>query len=117
MKLSIVILCWNDLKVISDCLRSIYSGTHSTKFEVIVSDNGSTDESIRFIRGNYPQVRVIENGENLRFSRGNNVAIRVSTGEYVLISIRIPSSMKVRSTGGWNLPIGIPRPVDSGAEF
>jgi N-acetylglucosaminyl-diphospho-decaprenol L-rhamnosyltransferase len=85
VKLSIVILCWNDLKVISDCLRSIYSGTHSTKFEVIVSDNGSTDESIRFIRGNYPQVRVIENGENLRFSRGNNVAIRVSTGEYVLI--------------------------------
>ena len=31
-KLSIVILCWNDLKVITDCLRSIYSGTHSTEF-------------------------------------------------------------------------------------
>lgn len=85
MKLSIVILCWNDLQVISDCLRSIYSGTRQTEFEVIVSDNGSTDESIRLIREHYPQVRVIENGQNLRFSKGNNVGIRVSTGEYVLI--------------------------------
>jgi len=85
MKLSIVILCWNDLKVISDCLRSIYAGTHSTEFEVIVSDNGSTDGSISFIRENYPDVRLIENGENLRFSKGNNVGISATHGEYVLI--------------------------------
>ena len=85
MKLSIVILCWNDLRVISDCLRSIYSGTHSTPFEVIVSDNGSTDESVAFIRTNYPGARVIENGENLRFSRGNNVGISEARGEYLLI--------------------------------
>jgi GT2 family glycosyltransferase len=85
VKLSIVILCWNDLKVISDCLRSIYSGTHSTDFEVIVSDNGSTDGSVEFIRKNFPQVQVIENGANLRFSKGNNVGIRASKGEYVLI--------------------------------
>ena len=49
MKLSIVILCWSDLKVITNCLRSIYSGTRSTEFEIIVSDNGSTDESIKFL--------------------------------------------------------------------
>jgi len=85
MKLSIVILCWNDLKVISDCLRSIYAGTHSTEFEVIVSDNGSTDGSISFIRENYPDVRLIENGENLRFSKGNNGGISATQGEYVLI--------------------------------
>ena len=85
MKLSIVILCWNDLDVISNCLRSIYSGTHSTKFEVIVSDNGSTDGSIAFIRENYPEIRLIENGQNLRFSKGNNVGIVASEGEYVLI--------------------------------
>ena len=85
MKLSIVILCWNDVQVISNCLQSIYSGTHSTDFEVIVSDNGSTDGSLPFIRENYPQVRLIENGENLRFSKGNNVGIAASQGEYVLI--------------------------------
>jgi N-acetylglucosaminyl-diphospho-decaprenol L-rhamnosyltransferase len=85
MKLSIVILCWNDLKIISDCLASIYAGTHSTELEVIVSDNGSTDGSVEYIRKNFPQVRMIENGKNLRFAKGNNVAIRECRGEYVLI--------------------------------
>jgi GT2 family glycosyltransferase len=85
MKLSIIILCWNDLKVIADCLRSIFAGTHATSFEVIVCDNGSTDESVEFIRKNFPQVLLIENGANLRFAKGNNVGIRASRGEYVLI--------------------------------
>ena len=85
MKLSIIILCWNDLKVIKDCLGSIYANTHSTEFEVIVSDNGSTDGSIQFIHENFPRVQVIENGRNLRFSKGNNVGIRASKGDYVLI--------------------------------
>jgi N-acetylglucosaminyl-diphospho-decaprenol L-rhamnosyltransferase len=85
VRLSIVILCWNDLKVISNCLSSIFSGVHSTKFEVIISDNGSTDESPERIREAFPRVRVIENGENLRFSKGNNVGIWASSGDYVLI--------------------------------
>jgi hypothetical protein len=85
VKLSIVILVWNDLRVIAACLRSIYAGTRLTDFEVIVSDNGSTDGSVQFIREAYPQVRVIENGTNLRFSKGNNIGIQASTGEYVLI--------------------------------
>ena len=85
MKLSIIILCWNDRSVIADCLQSIYATTHSTEFEVIVSDNGSTDGSIAFIHANYPRVHVIENGRNLRFARANNVGIQASQGEYVLI--------------------------------
>jgi GT2 family glycosyltransferase len=85
VRLSIVILSWNDHKVISNCLRSIYAGTNSTEFEVIVSDNGSTDGSTDFIRETFPLVHVIENGANLRFSKGNNVGIQASTGEYVLI--------------------------------
>jgi GT2 family glycosyltransferase len=85
VRLSIIILCWNDLRVIPECLRSIYATTRSDAFEVIVSDNGSTDGSIEFIRQNYPQARVIENGRNLRFAKANNVGIRASRGEYVLI--------------------------------
>ncbi len=85
VKLSIIILCWNDLKVIGDCLRSIYATTRLTEFEVIIPDNGSTDGSIEFIRDNYPQVRLIQNGRNLRFAKANNVGIRDSCGEYVLI--------------------------------
>ncbi|MGA8439337.1 MAG: glycosyltransferase family 2 protein [Candidatus Sulfotelmatobacter sp.] len=85
MKLSIIIICWNDLKTIQGCLDSIYQGTHSTAFEIIVSDNGSSDASVEFIRAHYPEVRVIENKANLRFAKANNVGIRASRGEYVLI--------------------------------
>src|SRR6266404_314745 len=84
MKLSIVILCWNDLKVIQDCLKSIFATTHQTDFEVIVSDNGSADGSVTLIRENYPLVRIVENGANLGFAKGNNVGIQASQGEYVL---------------------------------
>jgi GT2 family glycosyltransferase len=85
MKLSVIILCWNDLKDISVCLKSIYAGTKMDDFEVIVSDNGSTDGTIEHIRQNFPLVRMIENGANLRFAKGNNVGIRASLGKYVLI--------------------------------
>jgi GT2 family glycosyltransferase len=85
VKLSIVILCWNDRDVITACIRSIYANTHKLDFEIIVSDNGSTDGSPDFIRKTFPSVIVIENGTNLRFSAGNNVGIQVSKGEYVLI--------------------------------
>ena len=85
MKLSVIIICWNDLRVIPECLRSIYAGTRSIDFEVLVSDNGSTDGSVEFIRKNYPDVRVLENGANLGFGKGNNVGIRASNADYVLI--------------------------------
>jgi GT2 family glycosyltransferase len=85
MKLSIVIICWNDLVVIRECLRSIFQSTTAIEFEVIVSDNDSADGSSEFIRHNYPTVRIVHNGANLGFAAGNNAGIRVSRGEYVLI--------------------------------
>lgn len=85
MKLSIVIICWNDWKVIENCLRSISENTHKIDYEVIVSDNGSTDGSVEKIRAQFPAVRVLENRANLGFAKGNNVGIREARGEYVLI--------------------------------
>jgi GT2 family glycosyltransferase len=85
VKLSVVIICWNDRKVIMECLRSIYANTHRTSFEVIISDNGSEDGSVESIRHEFPSVNVIENGTNVGFAKANNVGIRASAGEYVLI--------------------------------
>jgi N-acetylglucosaminyl-diphospho-decaprenol L-rhamnosyltransferase len=85
MQLSIVIICWNDWKVIENCLRSIFEGTCGLDFEVIVSDNGSTDGSVERIQTQFPTVRVVENKANLGFAKGNNSGIRASRGEYVLI--------------------------------
>src|SRR5690349_20733680 len=85
MKLSIIIVCWNDLKVIVECLKSVYAETKATEFELIVSDNGSTDGSPEYIRQHFPKVRVIENKANLAYAEGNNVGIRVAEGDYVLL--------------------------------
>jgi GT2 family glycosyltransferase len=85
MKLSIVVICWNDWKVIENCLRSIFDCTHRIEYEVIVSDNGSTDGSVEKIRQQFPAVKLVENRANLGFARGNNSGIREARGEYVLI--------------------------------
>jgi len=85
MQLSIVIINWNDKKVLSGCLESIYKQTNKIDFEVIISDNGSTDDSLQFVKKNYPQALIIENNDNLGFAKGNNSGIKHSRGEYVLI--------------------------------
>jgi len=85
MKLSIVIICWNDWKVIENCLGSIFEGAGGLDLEVIVSDNGSTDGSVERIRAQFPAVRVIENKANLGFAKGNNSGIGEARGEYILI--------------------------------
>ncbi len=85
MNLSIVIICWNDWKVLENCLRSIFEGTHKISFEVIVSDNGSSDGSVEKIHAQFPAVRVLENGANLGFAKGNNAGIKQAQGDYVLI--------------------------------
>ncbi|MBW0000516.1 MAG: glycosyltransferase family 2 protein [Verrucomicrobia bacterium] len=85
MKLSIVIICWNDLKVIANCVNSIFQQTKKIDFEVIVSDNGSADGSVEYLREHFPEVRIVENGANLGFAKGNNAGIREARGQYILI--------------------------------
>ena len=87
MKLSIVILCWNDRKVIHDALRSIFETTRDLLFEVIVSDNGSTDDSVEHIQRCFPHpnLQIVRNHANLGFSKGNNAGIAAAKGQYVLI--------------------------------
>ena len=55
----------------------------STAFEVIVSDNGSSDHSLAYIRSQHPTVRIVENRTNIGFARGNNAGIQVARGKYV----------------------------------
>jgi GT2 family glycosyltransferase len=85
MRLSIVIICWNDWNVIEDCLYSIVDRPPEFSYEVIVSDNSSTDGSVERIRAGFPSVQVIANSRNLGFAGGNNAGIRAARGDYVLI--------------------------------
>lgn len=56
-----------------------------TSYEVILVDNGSTDESVEFVRRKFPGVKLIENHRNLGFSEGNNIGIRSAVGDYVIL--------------------------------
>jgi len=82
-KLSIVILNHDTKKMLSDCLSSVKRYLKEVSAEVIVSDNASTDGSVRMIRNKFPWVRLIE-GPNIGFANGNNRVKNMVLGEYVL---------------------------------
>jgi GT2 family glycosyltransferase len=83
---SIVIPNYNGAKYLSTCLEALRAQTYpADRFEVIVSDNGSTDASIELLRAQYPWVKVIENGRNLGFAKACNVGIMASQGDYIAL--------------------------------
>lgn len=82
---SILIISFNTRDYILPCLRSIYEETTETSFEVIVLDNDSEDDSCEAIRSEFPQVKLIENKENIGFACGNNVAAESASGRRILL--------------------------------
>ncbi len=84
--LSIVILNYNTAELTRACLSSILRSRLGTfTAEMIVVDNGSTDESVAMIRKEFPSVVLIQNGKNLGFAAGNNPGIRRAKGRYILL--------------------------------
>jgi len=86
-RVDIVILNWNGKEDTIECLESLKNITYSN-YEILLVDNGSTDESVKCLKKLYPEIEIIENHKNLGFAGGNNVgicrAIEQSAG-YVLI--------------------------------
>jgi GT2 family glycosyltransferase len=81
----VLVLNWNNWKDTIECLASLESLDYGNR-KVIVLDNGSTDGSVQRIRDKFPEVEVMELGENLGFGRGNNAGIRAALergAEYV----------------------------------
>lgn len=74
-QVSVIILNWNGKENTINCLESLKLTTYSN-YETIVVDNGSTDGSVKYLKDNYPGIKLIENGKNLGFAEGNNVAIK-----------------------------------------
>ena len=83
-KLSIIILNYNTENLTQDCLNSLKKVENELDFEIIVSDNGSTDRSVAMIRKEFSNVRIVENKANLGFAKGNNQARKIAKGKYVL---------------------------------
>jgi N-acetylglucosaminyl-diphospho-decaprenol L-rhamnosyltransferase len=85
MNLSVIIVSWNTRELLAQCLESLYSSVNKADFEVFVIDNASSDNSPAMVRERFPEVRLIENQQNLGFARANNQAIQNSHADYVLL--------------------------------
>ena len=81
---SIIVLNYNAGDLLLNCIESIFK-TKNRKFEVIVVDNISTDNSHKKCQEKFPQIQLIENKENLGYCEGNNVGIRNANGEFIVI--------------------------------
>ena len=80
---SIIIVSYNTKELTQNCIQSVFEQTKDIDFEVIVSDNGSSDGSIEMIKKNFPHVMLIENKANIGFGAANNRALRIAKGKYI----------------------------------
>jgi GT2 family glycosyltransferase len=81
---SIIIPNWNGRQHLATCLTSLREQSFAD-FEVIVADNGSSDGSQEYIRGNFPEVKLLELSENRGFTGACNAGYRVSSGDFILL--------------------------------
>lgn len=98
-RLSVVILNWNGRRHLERYLPSVVAHTEGDA-EVIVADNGSADDSLQWLRLNYPEVGVIRLDRNYGFAGGYNRALKEVKSEYVLL---LNSDVEV--TAGWWQPL------------
>jgi GT2 family glycosyltransferase len=83
---SIVILNFNGVKYLKDFLPSVLA-TQYENYEVVVADNGSSDDSIAFLKANFPTVKIITSATNEGFAGGYNWALkRIEADYYVLLN-------------------------------
>ena len=98
MKATIVIPNINGKGWLKDSIESVYAQTEQD-FELIVVDNGSTDESLEQARGycTRPNFTLIENGYNTGFSHAVNQGIARAGASLWCSSTMMP----LPSPGGW----------------
>ena len=83
-KVSAIIVNWNGKNETADCIQSLLDQDYSD-LEIIVSDNGSTDGSIDFLRERFSSsIRLLENGRNLGFGTAVNRGLEEASGEYLI---------------------------------
>lgn len=76
MKIAIVILNWNGQQLLEKFLPSIVNFSTLENVNIYIADNASTDNSIHFIKENYPTIKVIQNKKNGGYAKGYNDALK-----------------------------------------
>lgn len=85
MQLSVIILNYNVCYFLEQCVLSVQKALENIDGEIIVIDNNSSDDSCAMMKELFPNVKLIENKENLGFPKGNNIGVAQAKGEYICI--------------------------------
>ncbi len=85
-RITVVVPNYNGMKFVKDCFDSLFSQDEDTEsFRVLMIDNGSQDESVEFVRTNYPLAEIVKMGENTGFCKAVNEGIKRSETPYVIL--------------------------------
>lgn len=82
--IAVVILNWNGRKYLEQFLPAVLASTYKN-LVVYIADNGSTDDSIEFLKANYPQVQLISHTTNEGFAGGYNRALKEVPEEFLVL--------------------------------
>lgn len=85
MKLSVIIVNYNVCVLLRQALTTIGRACSQIDHEIFVVDNASTDNSVKMVKNDFPEVNLIENQKNVGFSKANNQALKLVRGEYILL--------------------------------
>ena len=96
---AVVILNWNGKAFLEKFLPFIFKSTYNN-FSVIVADNASEDDSVEFLKNNYPAIKILLNSTNEGFAKGYNTALKQVSADYYII---LNSDVEV--TPGWIEPV------------
>ena len=83
---SVIVINFNGAETLPACLSALRTQTWpQDRFETIVLDNASRDNSLQFLRTQFPEVRVIAESRNSGFAEGNNLAVREAIGGVIVL--------------------------------
>lgn len=97
-QLAVVILNWNGKALLEQFLPGVVE--YSKPHQVVVADNASTDESVAWVRANFPEVQLVVNDQNGGYAKGYNDALKHVDAEYYVL---LNSDVEV--TPGWLEPM------------
>lgn len=99
MKTAVAILNWNGQQLLEKFLPDVIAHTAHLA-EIVVIDNGSTDNSVSWVEQNHGEVTIVKNGENKGFSSGYNSGLKaIECDLFILLN------SDVQVTPGWIEPL------------
>lgn len=93
---AVIILNWNGEKLLKRFLPDVIKTTDKNVADIIVADNGSTDNSVNVLKMEFPEVKLLEFDENYGFAEGYNRAISQTGYKYTVLL-----NSDVATTDGW----------------